>query len=154
MAQQPSVQYIRFYTDGSTARKMDVSVPRKSARKPASKKKKWIVLHIDPVATMGIIVAALMLVLMAVGVGSLQQAQQEAVVMERYVESLRQEHLQLQQTYDAGFDAERVEQTALALGMVPMDQVKQCSIQVSVPQHEVQPSGWEQLYTFLMGLFA
>lgn len=154
MARQLDVKYIRLYTDGSAARKVEMPQPRKVAKKPALRKKKKIILHVDPVATLGIVVAVVMLLLMGAGVQNLRQAQHDAAVMESYVQTLQQENAQLQQTYDSGYDLERVEQTALALGMVPVEQVQQMQIHVSVPEPEVQPSGWEQFCTFLAGLFA
>ena len=73
--------------------------------------------------------------------------------MDAYVQSLRQENEALQKEYDAGYDLENVKQTAQALGMVPMEQVKQVTIHVEAPQ-QVQPSRWEQIRLFLAGLFA
>jgi hypothetical protein len=50
---------------------------------------------------------------------------------------------------------EHVMQTARALGLVPVEQVKHITIRFP---EEVQPqqqlSFWEQVYTFLTGLFA
>ena len=153
MARQFEVQYIRSYTDGTAARKLDMPLPRKAAHKRPAQKAKRIVLHSDPVAIMGIAMAVIMLVLMSVGCVKLLSAQQDMAVMNDYVQTLRQENIQLQDEYDAGYDLEKVRQTALALGMVPVDQVKQVSIRVQVPQ-EPQPDGWEQLRIFLAGLFA
>ena len=153
MARQFEVQYIRSYTDGTAARKLDMPQPRKTARKRPVQKVKRIVLHIDPVAIMGIAMAMIMLVLMSVGCVKLLAAQQDMATMNDYVHTLREENVQLQEQYDAGYDLENVRQTALALGMVPMEQVTQISIRVQVPQ-EPQPDGWEQLRVFLAGLFA
>ena len=153
MARQFDVQYIRSYTDGTAARKLDVPTPQKAVRRTAAVKRKKIVIHIDPVAIMGITMAVVMMVLMAAGFTKLLDAQNEMVQMEAYVQTLQQENERLQQEYDAGYDLENVRQTALALGMVPMEDVSQVSIRVSVP-HEPQPSGWEQFCTFLSGLFA
>ncbi|MBQ3252805.1 MAG: hypothetical protein IJB02_06195 [Oscillospiraceae bacterium] len=153
MARQFDVQYIRSYTDGTAARKMEMPQPRKTAHKRTAKKMKRIVLHIDPVAILGIVMAVLMLVLMSVGCVRLLSAQQDMTEMNAYVQMLRQENVQLQEEYEAGYDLENVRQTAMALGMVPMDQVQQISIQVNVPQ-QAQPDGWEQLRVFLAGLFA
>jgi len=43
---------------------------------------------------------------------------------------------------------------ALALGMVPRDQVKHVQVDVSAPAPATQPDIWQQLYTFLTDLFA
>jgi len=153
MARQFDVQYIRSYTDGTAARKLDVPQTVRSVRRSAAPKKKKIVIRIDPLAILGITVAVVMMVLMAAGVTKLLGAQEEMLQMQSYVQTLNQENDRLQQEYDAGYDLENVRQTALALGMVPVENVSQVTIRVSVPPQE-QPSGWEQLRTFLAGLFA
>lgn len=153
MARQFDVQYLCGYTDGTAARKIEMPKPRKAARKNTAKRSKRIVLQIDPLAIMGTLVAGVMLVLLTVGVFKLMDARQEMVQMDAYVQSLRQENEALQKEYDAGYDLENVKQTAQALGMVPMEQVKQVTIHVEAPQ-QVQPSRWEQIRLFLAGLFA
>ena len=153
MARQFDVQYISAYTDGSVARKLEMPKLRKSAKKNAPKRSKKIVLHIDPMAIMGILVAGIMLIALTAGVLRLVDARRELAAMDAYVQSLRQENTALQEAYEAGCDLENVRQTAQALGMVPVEQVKQVSIRVQTPQTE-QPSGWEQIRLFLAGLFA
>ena len=153
MARQVDIQYIRSYTDGTAARKLDMLLPREPVRKRPVKKAKRIVLHIDPVAILGITMAAIMLVLMSVGCVKLLSAQRDMNSMDAYVQDLRHENVQLQEQYDAGYDLENVRQTALALGMVPVEQVAQVTIHVNVPE-QVQPDGWEQFRMFLAGLFA
>ena len=153
MARQFDVQYISAYTDGSAARKLEIPKPRKTARKNTAKRSKKIVLHIDPMAILGILVAGVMMIALTVGVVKLLNARQELEAMDAYVQTLRQEHVALQEEYDAGYDLETVRQTAQALGMVPVEQVKQITIQVQTPE-TAQPSGWEQIRLFLAGLFA
>ena len=154
MARHPNVQYIRFYTDGSTARKVEPVAPLKTIRLPKVRKVKRITLHIDPIAVAGIVMAAVMLVLMVVGVAQLKHARQEMQVMASYVDTLTQENDQLRTTLSQGYDLEEIQRTATALGLVPKDQVKHVTIQVPQPQIEQEPGAWEQLYTFLTGLFA
>ena len=153
MARQFDVQYISAYTVGSAARKLELPKAPKVTRKRATRRAKKIVLHVDPLAILGILVAGVMMIAMTVGVCRLVDARQELVAMDAYVQTLRQENAELQEAYDAGYDLENVRQTALALGMVPVEQVKQVTIQIQAPQPE-PPSGWEQFCTFLAGLFA
>ena len=153
MARQFDVQYISAYTDGSAARKLEMPKPRKSAKKNNAGRSKKIVLHIDPVATMAILVAGIMLIALTAGVLKLVDARHELAAMDAYVQTLRQENTALQEAYDAGCDLERVKQTAQALGMIPVEQVKQVAIRVQTPE-PMQPSGWEQIRLFLAGLFA
>ncbi len=156
MAQKTDIQYIRLYTDGSAARKIQPVAPWKTARLPKINKQKKIVIHIDPLAVAGIVTAVIMLTLMFVGVGQLQQVQQETAVMEAYVESLRTDNVQLYDTYESGYDLEEIQRMAVALGMIPKDQAQQVYVDVAAPVAEQQPapSVWESVWTFLTGLFA
>ena len=155
MTRHMDVQYVRFYTNGSAARKIETMEPKKAvAVKPKARKQKRIVLCIDPVAVAGIVVAAVMLVLMFVGVVQLQAARQEAVVMEQYVSDLQVRNAALQSDYEAGYDLEAVEEMALALGMVPKAQVQSIPIQVSQTEQEIQLNFWDRVTTFITGLFA
>ena len=153
MARKTDIQYIRLYTDGSAARKMQPVTPWKTAKLPKINKNKRITLHIDPVATIGIVVATVMLVLMLVGVGQLRAAQQQAAVMEQYMETLQNNNRVLQDTYDA-IDLDEVERMALALGMIPEEQAQHITMKVPAQQVNEQPGAWEQVWTFLTGLFA
>lgn len=154
MAKQIDVRYIRLYTDGSAARKMEVAVPVQQARLPRAKKQKKIVLYIDPVAVLGIVTAVVMLIVMAISSHNFIRAQQKVAVMESYVQELRQENVALRETYEAGYDLQEVERTARALGMIPSQQARHVTVQVEVPQTQVQPNVLEQFYAFLTGLFA
>lgn len=153
MARQFDVQYLGGYINGSTACKVEAPKPRKTARRHSVKQNKRIVLRIDPLAIMGTMVACVMLVLLAVGFVKLMDARQELAAMDAYVQTLRQENVALQEEYNAGYDLEHVKNTALALGMVPVEQVQHVTIHVQ--EQEVAPvSGWEQIRLFLVGLFA
>lgn len=156
MARQPDIQYIRFNTDGSAARKAEFLTPLKMLHLPKVNKqrKKRITLHIDPIAFSGIVMAAVMLVLMVVGVVRLNAAKEQLGMMSAYVETLNEENVQLRATFEEGCDLEQIERTAIALGYVPQEQVTHITIQVPTPVVEQEQSGWERLYTFLVGLFA
>ncbi len=154
MARRTDVQYIRFYTDGSAARKLEMPSFHKSVRKVQAKKKKQIILHIDPIAVLGLVVAAVMMVLMLTGVTQLKAAQQQAADMEEYVASLQTQNMELQSAYHSGYDIDEVERMALALGMVPKEQVQQIEIRVAQPQETEDPDVWTSIWTFLTGMFA
>ena len=154
MAQQLNVQYIRFYTEGSAARKVAPVVPLETLKLPKIHKCKKTVIHFDPVTLLAVIVPMIMLVLMAVGTVRLNNARVELNTMASYVDTLQAEHETLQATYEAGYDLEKVEKTALALGMVPADQLTRVSIEKPAVQTEVRLSAWERFCTFLTGLFA
>lgn len=155
MARHPEIQYVRFYTDGSAARKVAPVAPIKTIKLPKIKKFRKITLHIDPVALGGIVMAAVMLVLMVVGVAQLSNVRSELQTMSAYVETLQEENTSLKNEFAQDCDLEEVQRTALALGLVPKDEVRHVSIRVpDLPQQESQPGTWERFYTFLTGLFA
>lgn len=156
MAQKHDILYVNFYTDGSTARKMAPAFPAAQPRKGGSaKRKKKTVIFLDPVAVCSLIVAAVLLISMAVGLTQLQNAQAEAAAMESYLEQLTAENERLAQEFDSQVDLETVEKTALAMGMVPKDQVKSVNIQVQeIRIEEPQKTFWDQMYAILTNLFA
>ena len=156
MAQKHDILYVNFYTDGSAARKMAPAFPAAQPRKSTSaKRKKKTVIFLDPVAVCSLIVAAVLLISMAVGLTQLQSAQAEAAAMESYLEQLTAENERLAQEFDSQVDLETVEKTALAMGMVPKDQVKSVNIQVQeIRIEEPQKTFWDQMYAILTNLFA
>lgn len=154
MAKKPDIQYVRFCTDGSAARKLAPVAPLKTIKLPKIKKSKRTVLHIDPLAFAGILMATVMIVLMGVGICQLSTARQELQVMNDYVQTLTEENQQLQRTFEESYDLEELEKTALALGLVPKDQVKHITIEVPPMQAEEEPGTWDRICTFLTGLFA
>ena len=155
MARQTDVRYIRFYTDGSAARKVDIVKPAPRTTLPQrSKKQKKIVLFVDPVAILGIVTAVVMVIIMTASLFMLNAAEDRATAMEHRVEVMQQENEALQAEYEASYDIEQVEQTALALGMVPKDQVEHIQLYVDVPVNSETPGTWDQIWSFLTGLFA
>lgn len=155
MARQVDVRYIRLYTDGTAARKLETARPAAKTTLPKkAKKQKKIVIHIDPVAVLGIITAVVMLVIMTASMFMLQDAQNRATVMEQKANALREENQALLAEYEAGYDLEEVERTALALGMVPSNQVQHIHLDVQIPQTPKEATTWDQITAFLAGLFA
>ena len=155
MARKVDIEYIRYYSDDNLARKIEPLQPFKLPEwKPRVRKKKKIRVYIDPVATAGVLVAAVMLVLMVVGVYQLKTARQEAVDMERYVSWLQTQNEQLQATYEEGYDLETVERLALALGMVPVEELPNIPVQLPAEPEVVEPTLWENICAFFTELFA
>lgn len=154
MAPKVDVRYVSFYTGGSAAKKIVPVVALKTIKLPRIKKMKRITLRIDPVATGGIIMAAVLMVLLCVGVTQLQTVRHETAQLAAYVDTLQVENATLQAEFDAGYDLDSVEKTAHALGMVPMEEVQRVSIQVQNLDTSVKTGAWERFFTFLTGLFA
>lgn len=155
MAQLSKVQYVQFYTEGSAARKLDLKAPgMQEAPRPRPRKQKRIKLYVDPVAIAGIVVAAVMLVLMVVGVFQLRDAQAERSILAKQVADLEQEHALLQNAYTSGYKLEEIEQTAQALGLVPEEQVTHIALDSYPVSVEEKADGWNGFWAFLTGLFA
>ena len=156
MAQQPEIQYIRYYADGSAARKAEFVAPFKTLRLPKLKKKRnQVTVHyIDPVAVLGILISAMMLVLLFVGFVQLTAANREAKQLEQYVHTLEQQNARLQAEFDQALKLEDVQRTADALGLVPVEQVTHITMKLPVCEEPETPDAWERFVTFLTALFA
>ena len=158
MARQPDIQYVRFYTAGSAARKLEpVQKPRKNGvalpkMKPHVEKRKLI--RIDPISVCAVVVAAVMLVAMALGMMRLGNLTNQADRMENYAAQLSAENAELEAQYRAGYDLKDVEQKALEMGLVPENQLQHVTVQVVEPQPEVEPTAWEEFCLFVTELFA
>ena len=156
--QMHEIQYVRFYTDGSAARK--TAAPRKQvaaapAKQPTRSAKRPVVkIPVDPGAWAGMLVAGVMLIMMVVGVFQVNSARQEVAQLEGYVAQLQTKNEQLQAVYQEGYDLEEVEKLALALGMVPQNQVQTIHLQVPQPEVQVQPTLWSTFLAFVRGLLA
>ena len=150
-------RYIQFYTPGTAAVKVAVQDEQTWAPLPEPKQEKKIPVYVDPVAIVGFVVAVCMMILMAVGVTQLNNTRREVATLENYVAQLTAENHELEETYTAGYEPAKIRQKALEMGMVPVEEIPQKQIYVTVP-HPVQAVEevplWTQITTFLTGLFA
>ena len=154
MANQIDIRYIDFSTEGNAARKF-APAQKKKVQLPDARRKTRRVLTIDPLALIGVAVAVCMIVFMGIGVLRLQAAQEKNMQMAQYVDSLSEKNAALQAEFNEVCDLEEVRQLALALGMIPKLEAPQTGITMYVPEEPVaSPSLWEQIGTFLAGLFA
>lgn len=156
MANRPEIQYIQFYIDGTAAKQLDPVTPEKTQPKPAKKTRSHLKrIYIDPVAIIGIMVSAMLLITMTVGVFRLKQANEQQRAMRLCVAQLRLENRDLQEDYTNTINLDKVHQQAMALGMVPASEAKVNAIVLSAPHVEEAPvTLWQQVSTFLASLFA
>ena len=157
MARRPSdIQYIRFYTDGSAARQAVVQeTPKKQpAPKRRPRKQPVVTIDVNPVAVLGTVIVAVMLIMMVVGLVQVNEAKARMDTREAYVQQLEQENISLQDQYHNGYDLEEVEKMALALGMVPQEQVTNIYLQVQEVTQEPAPTLWASFLAFVRGLLA
>jgi len=155
MAKRPDVEYIRFYTDGSAALKLESAVQAEVSAQRAPRKIKRKKIYVDPVAMLSILVALCMLVTVVTGFVRLKQANDQVAVMQAYVDHLEAENAVLTHRYQSGYDLDAVRRTALALDMIPAEEATHITIQIPPETEQItNPTLWEQLGTFLTGLFA
>lgn len=155
MNQKVRIEYVQFYTDGSSAKKLDVVTPAPIVpTQPLPKVEKCKKIFLDPVAMVSVLVALCLFFTLGVGVMQLKQAKMEHDAMEQYVIHLQTLHTQNEEKYAQAYDLAEIEKTAIALGMVPAESVSHETIRLSAPVVEPQPTVWESMSTFLAGLFA
>jgi cell division protein FtsL len=159
MARQPDIQYVRYYTSGSAARKIEPQ-PEKKKKKPVApqrprvRREKKTVIHLDPISVLAVMVAGIMLITMAVGMLRLGAVNAEVKAMDDYVAQLQQENTALRQEYEAGYDLKDVEQKALEMGLVPIEQVEHVTVELPEISVEEEPTFWEKAAAFFSELFA
>ena len=156
MADRVQIQYVKYYTQDNTAKRVAPAIPLHTGAIPQIKKRKLHRIYIDPVATLGIVVAVSMMIMMIVGITQLRNENDRLGVMEQQVEMLRQQNADLQAQYDSEVNLDAVKEIALALGMVPGREVAHSTLEVDLPQEEAptEATVWSQIGTFLTGLFA
>ncbi len=146
MIEKPKIQYIgQFYVHGSEAQKLEPKKERRipRTRLPLERLRKIEKIYLDPVALGAIVVAVVMLITMAVGVLQLRQDWMQYNAALKRVSVLNYQQFMLERDYRASYDLEEVQNKALGLGMVPMDQVPVKTVYVSIPQPEPEPGWWE-----------
>ena len=157
MAAKPEIQYVgQFYIYGSEARKLE---PKRQERKQNKvleqpKTEQTRVISIDPVALVGLVVAAAMLICLAVCAVQIGETWQEYEAVSNYMAQLMMENASLKHDYVNSYDLAEVEATALALGMIPATEANTIILPVHIPVAESEPTLWEDLVWFVQGLFA
>ena len=157
VTQKPKIQYVGMcYVHGSVAKKLQEEQRRKEARTklPLERLRKMEAIYIDPVALISIAVAVLMLVTMVYGVLRITRDWAEYRQMSAYVSELNLENANLYQEYRENIDLEDVYTKAVALGMLPVEEVPTRTITVHVPEAPVEPTWMERTTAFFAGLFA
>lgn len=154
---KPDIEYIqKYYSYGSEAHVVEFKPvykkPKTKLPKPRKEQKSMV--YIDPVAFCGLMVAIVMLLVMTAGIIRFDRACQEHQVMQKYLMQLQDQNVELNHDYHTGYDLEQIRETALALGMIPVEEAQTISVQVTVPQREPEPTLWDEIVWFVTGLFA
>ena len=157
MAMQPDIQYVRFYTAGSAARKLELQPEKKKAKifapsQPQTRRKQKTLVYTDPISLCAVLVAGLMFIARAVGMLQLGSVNAESARMDSYVVELRAENTRLRNEYKSGYDLKDVEQKALEMGLVPIDQVEKVVIDAPEIAQDPEPGFWEKIGSFFSEL--
>ena len=157
MARSNDVQYVRFYSYGSAAEKVELPVKEKkkiTLPKPKLEQVSWKILKMDALALTGIVVAAVMLVCMLIGLIQVNIANAELQRAQVLVAQLEAENDRLQTEYEHGYDLAEIRISAEAMGMVPVEEVRHVKIKVPEAVEVETVSWWEQWILDFKALFA
>ena len=154
MARNNYDRYVRFYTFGSTAVK--VEDPRRTAKLPKyCKPEKRKPIPFDPVAFAGSIVAVFLAVLMIVGLFQVTAANAQVRELETQLIGLQQQEQMLLDRYYGSIDLEEVRVAAESMGMIPAEEAAHVQIQVPAQTVQVQTlSWWDSMLASLRQFFA
>lgn len=154
MARRNNERYVRYYTFGSTAAKLD-KAERKAALPEYKTPKKREPIAVDPVSLLGNAVAVLLALLMIVGMLQVAGTTAQVRELQTQVTALEMEQQMLQEQYASGYDLEEVRVAAESMGMVPAEEAVRVSVKVPAEPMEVQSlSWWDNLVLSLRQFFA
>lgn len=154
MARRNNERYVRYYTFGSTAAKLD-KAERKAALPEYKTNKKREPIAVDPVSLLGNAVAIVLALLMLVGMLQVAGTTAQVRELQTQVTALEMEQQMLREQYASGYDLEEVRVAAESMGMVPADEAVRVSVKVPAEPMEVQSlSWWDNLVLSLRQFFA
>lgn len=154
MARKPTERYVRYYTFGSTAAKLDRNARRATLPQYNAPNKRKP-LAVDPVALLGTTVAVVLAVLMVVGM--IQMAVTASAVREAQtqVAVLEQQNKILQEKYENSYDLDQIRASAESMGMIPAEEAARVGVRVPAETVQVQQlSWWDNVLLSLRQLFA
>ena len=96
MAQRDKIEYVRYYTSGTAARKLEPEQPRRARRPAPVPKEKRIPIAFDPVAVFGILLALVMVLCVTVGFTQHNQMNEDIARMVQQISSLKSHNYPLQ----------------------------------------------------------
>ena len=156
MVKKPEIQYIdKFYVHGSEARVLELKPKRRiKTVLPLFAPDNTIKIAVDPVAIGGIVVALALLVALVIGSVQYVQTYRQYRAMMDYVVTEQNLNVELRETYESQIDLVAIREQALALGMIPREEVPVITIKTELPQREPEMTYWEDFVWLCKGLFA
>ena len=153
MDQKPVIQYVgQFYVYGSEVKAPKKKQTPKKAVLPKLKPGKERRVYVDPVAVGGIALAVVVLIALVVGALQLTACMQGYNEAVDTLTELKRENAKLEHAYRTALDLDTVQEKAEAMGMIPAEEAEKMTVRVSVPEHEEEPTAWENFLWFLSGL--
>ena len=157
MAMKPDIQYVtQFYSYGSEAKVLQLKTAKKKKKTelPKAVPQQKILVAFDPVAIAGIVIALALVILMAVSVQNYMDVCTEYEAMSERVVKMQNANVLDQQKYREMYDLADIEEKALALGMIPMEEAQVVIITPVMPEETPEPNWWDDVSWFMKGLFA
>ena len=153
MARRNNERYVRYYTFGSTAAKLEAE--RKAALPEYKTAQKRKPIEIDPVSALGNAVAIVLAVLMLVGIFQVAGTAAQVRARETQVTALEMEQQMLLERYESGYDLNQVRVAAESMGMVSAEEATHVRVEVPAETIEVRAvSWWDSLLASLRQFFA
>lgn len=154
MARKTTERYVRYYTFGSTAAKLDRR-ERKAALPEYKTPEKRKPIAVDPVALVGSAVAVLLAILMLVGFAQVAHTSAQVHKLQTQVMTLELEQEQLRQKYEDGYDLEEVRAAAESMGMIPAEDAIHVRVQMPAETVQIETlSWWDSMLLSLRSFFA
>lgn len=154
MARKYTERYVRFYTVGSAAAKLD-TVERKAALPQYKTPEKRKPIAVDPIALVGSAVAILLAVLMIVGFAQVAHTSARVHELQTQVMTLELEQEQLRQKYENGYDLEEVRAAAESMGMIPVEDAVHVRVEMPAESVRIETlSWWDSMLLSLRQFFA
>ena len=154
MARKYTERYVRFYTVGSAAAKLE-TVERKAALPQYKTPEKRKPIAIDPIALVGSAVAILLAVLMLVGFAQVAHTSARVHELQTQVMTLELEQEQLRQKYENGYDLEEVRAAAESMGMIPVEDAVHVRVEMPAESVRIETlSWWDSMLLSLRQFFA
>lgn len=157
MARRNDIQYVRFYTTGAAAPRVEPKPEQQTITHAPKAPAKRIPIPFDPIAVMGTVVAVAMLLCVLVGLVQLNHVSTQVEEMEGYISAMKAENTMLEAEYRHGYDLEEVRSAALSMGMVPAEQAQRVSVSgldEAVEESPAADSWWAEFLEDLSALFA
>lgn len=154
MARKYTERYVRFYTVGSAAAKLE-TVERKAALPQYKTPEKRKPIAVDPIALVGSAVAILLAVLMIVGFAQVAHTSARVHELQTQVMTLELEQEQLRQKYENGYDLEEVRAAAESMGMIPVEDAVHVRVEMPAESVRIETlSWWDSMLLSLRQFFA